>query len=94
MRKSIGRRTAWTGALLASVALALPLASQATPKTPKVKAPHAATERAVHVDETTVALDGTVNPHGQETTCYFQYGATPLTERRHPPPWRAAAPPV
>jgi hypothetical protein len=67
------------GALLASAALALPLASQATPKPPKppkLKPPHAATERAVHAGETTVALDGTVNPHSVETTCYFQYGTT------------------
>ncbi len=64
------------GALLASAALTLPLSSGASPKPPKLKPPHAATERAVHAGETTVALDGTVNPHGQETTCYFQYGAT------------------
>jgi hypothetical protein len=67
---------------LAGVVLVLPLSSQATsgspktPKTPKVKPPHAATERAVHAGETTVELDGTVNPHGTETTCYFQYGTT------------------
>jgi hypothetical protein len=65
------------GALLASAALTLPLSSQATPKPPpKPKPPRAATERAVHAGETTVALDGTVNPHGIETTCYFQYGTT------------------
>ncbi len=67
---------------LASVALVLPISSQATakppktPKPPKLKPPHAATERAVHAGETTVALEGTVNPHGEETTCYFQYGTT------------------
>jgi hypothetical protein len=64
---------------LAGVALVLPLSSQATakaPKPPKLKPPHAATERAVHAGETTVELDGTVNPHGMETTCYFQYGTT------------------
>jgi hypothetical protein len=80
------RRATLIGVLLASVALALtgvslalPLSSQATsksPKTPKLKPPHAATERAVHAGETTVELDGTVNPHGVETTCYFQYGTT------------------
>jgi hypothetical protein len=71
--------TLLAGVLLASAALVLPLASQATPKTPKqpkVKPPHAATVRAVHTGETTVALDGAVNPHGLETTCYFQYGTT------------------
>ncbi len=88
MRRSTSprRRAAWAGALLASFALALaavalvpPLSSQATsktPKPPKVKPPHAGTERAVHAGETTVELDGTVNPHGMETTCYFQYGTT------------------
>jgi hypothetical protein len=89
MRRLTGRRAAWAGALLTSLALALagvalvlPLSSQATakspktPKPPKLKPPHAATERAVHAGETTVALEGTVNPHGMETTCYFQYGTT------------------
>jgi hypothetical protein len=86
MRRSTGHRAVLTGALLASVALALasvalvlPIASQATsktPKPPKLKPPHAATERALHAGETTVELDGTVNPHGMETTCYFQYGTT------------------
>lgn len=88
MRRSTSpsRRAVWAVALLASLALALagvalvqPLSSQATaksPKPPKVKPPHAATERAAHTAETTVELDGTVNPHGIETTCYFQYGTT------------------
>jgi hypothetical protein len=91
MRRSTGpsRRAAWAGALpigvalaLAGVALMLPISSQATakapktPKPPKVKPPHATTERAAHAGETTVELDGTVNPHGTETTCYFQYGTT------------------
>ncbi len=86
MRRSTSRRAAMTGVPLASVALALasvalvlPISSQATAKTPKpptLKPPHVATERAVHAGETTVALDGTVNPHGEETTCYFQYGTT------------------
>jgi hypothetical protein len=89
MRRSIRHRTAVVGALpasialaLASVALVLPPSSQATTKSPNppkqrtVKPPHATTERALHGGETTVALDGTVNPHGVETTCYFQYGTT------------------
>ncbi len=79
MRRLTGHRAVVTGALLASVALVLPISSQATSKTPqppKLKPPHAATERAVHAGETTVELDGTVNPHGLETTCYFQYGTT------------------
>ncbi len=59
-------------ALLASLAL-LPPTSQAVVKP---KAPRAATGSALHVGESTVALNATVNPSGQETTCYFQYGTT------------------
>jgi hypothetical protein len=61
--------------LLASVALAAPTSSQAI-KPPKPKTPRADTGRALHVSETSVALDGVVNPHGTETSYYFQYGTT------------------
>lgn len=74
MRRSAPhRRLALIGALLGSLALALPLSSQATIK---AKPPHVATGSALHVSESTVALNATVNPAGQETTCYFQYGTS------------------
>jgi hypothetical protein len=82
MRRSTSpsRRTASAGALLvslalalASVALALPLSSQATIN---AKPPRVTTGGALHVGESTVALNATVDPNGQETTCYFQYGTT------------------
>jgi hypothetical protein len=72
-RRATGRRAALATALLASIALALPLASQAVVKP---KAPRASTGSALHVGESTVALNATVNPGGQQTTCYFQYGTT------------------
>jgi hypothetical protein len=72
-RRATGRRAALVGALLAALALALPLSS---PATPKLKPPHASTGSALHVGESTVSLNGAVNPHGRETTCYFQYGPT------------------
>jgi hypothetical protein len=67
------RAAAIGAALLLSAALGLPRSSQAVIKP---KAPRASTEGAVHVGETTVALNASVNPGGQETTCYFQYGTT------------------
>ncbi len=76
-RPATGRAAALTGALLASVALALalPLSSPAT-KTPKSKAPHASTGSARHVSGSSAELTGNVNPRGQETSYYFQYGPT------------------
>ncbi len=74
-RPATGRRAVLTGALLASAALALPLSSPAA-KTPKSKAPHASTGSARHVSGSTAELTGNVNPRGQETSYYFQYGPT------------------
>ena len=74
-RPASGRGAALTGALLASVALALPLSSPAM-KAPKSKAPHASTGSARHVSGSTAELTGNVNPRGQETSYYFQYGPT------------------
>ena len=67
------RRAALAGALLAGAALAPPLGAGATPA---LRAPRATTGVALHAGETTVGLQGAVNPHGQETTCWFQFGAT------------------
>lgn len=74
-RPATGRRAVLTGALLASAALALPLSSPAA-KTPKSKAPHASTGSARHVGGSSAELTGNVNPRGQETSYYFQYGPT------------------
>jgi hypothetical protein len=72
-RPSTGRRAALVGALLASVALAAPIASQARTKP---KAPHAATGGARHVSDSSAELTGTVNPRGLETNYTFQFGST------------------
>jgi hypothetical protein len=64
---------------LASVALVLPLASQAAssaPPAPATGPPRASTGGVTHVTTTSVTLGGGVNPHGLETTYYFQYGPT------------------
>jgi hypothetical protein len=74
-RPTSGRGAALTGALVASVALALPLSSLAV-KAPKSKAPHASTGSARHTSGTSAELTGNVNPRGQETSYYFQYGPT------------------
>ncbi len=75
MRRPASGRAALTGALLAGVALALPLSSPAA-KAPKSKAPHASTGSARHVSGSSAELTGNVNPRGQETSYYFQYGPT------------------
>ncbi|HXB65429.1 MAG TPA: hypothetical protein VNV42_11200 [Solirubrobacteraceae bacterium] len=61
---------------LALAGAALAPASQAAVKTKPPGPPRASTEGALHTGESTVALNATVNPEGQETTCYFQYGTT------------------
>jgi hypothetical protein len=67
-----GRRLTSGVALLTFAALALPLASQATSPKP----PSASTGGASQRTYSSASLNGTVNPHGSETTYYFQYGAT------------------
>lgn len=66
--------------LLACVALMPAAAGQAAtkaPHTPKPpQPPGAVTRGAKSISETTAALEGTVNPKGSETSCYFQYGTT------------------
>ncbi|HEY2767501.1 MAG TPA: hypothetical protein VGI76_04550 [Solirubrobacteraceae bacterium] len=44
--------------------------------TSAAKPPHVSTGGAAHPNQTSVGLNGVVNPRGVETTCYFQYGAT------------------
>lgn len=69
--------------LAGGVALAVAIGSAAlartTPHVPKIhppKPPEARTGGPQHTAETTVALSGVVNPHGEETHYYFQYGPT------------------
>lgn len=40
------------------------------------KPPHVSTGGAARANQTSVELNGSVNPRGAETTCYFQYGTT------------------
>lgn len=83
MRSPTGRRPSPTGTLLASVALALPLAAQALPldaraakPIPAPKPPSASTGGVAQVSGSSATLEGSINPHGAEASCYFQYGPT------------------
>jgi len=58
---------------LASLALALPVASQAAAKAPP---PAVSTGGVSHVRGSSAVLNGAVNPRGAPTTYYFQYGPT------------------
>ncbi len=69
------RRIALAGALLASVALALPLGSQAA-TTPAPKPPSVSTAGASQPNTSTATLNGGINPRGVETSYFFQYGTT------------------
>jgi hypothetical protein len=81
-------RAALLGAVLCAIALALAapvLAAalyHATAKTPHTKPPPApkppaaSTGSATDVADSSAALNGVVNPHGAETSCYFQYGTS------------------
>jgi hypothetical protein len=66
---------------LASAALAPALSSGATTAP---KPPRASTGSALHVSETGVELQARVNPRGQETTCYFQFGPTTAYGQQSP----------
>ena len=68
------RVTALQVLALASLALALPLASQAATK--KAPPPTVSTGGVGHVRGSSAVLDGVVNPRGAATTYYFQYGPT------------------
>jgi hypothetical protein len=46
-----------------------------TPK-PSTPSPAASTGGASQISDTAVRVNGTLSPHGQETTYYFQYGTT------------------
>jgi hypothetical protein len=75
-RSRIGRRMALSTPLLASIALALPAGSPAASKPTPTPAPQVSTTAALHVLETSALLTAAINPEGQETSYYFQYGPT------------------
>ncbi len=61
----------------AGLALALPLASHAASAAPTTASPpRVVTGGVSHVTGTSAALNGRINPRGQATTYYFQYGPT------------------
>ncbi|MGA7704915.1 MAG: hypothetical protein WB998_08475 [Solirubrobacteraceae bacterium] len=63
-------------AVMTSASLATPLASQASKGTPAPKPPSASTGGTAQLSYSSATLNATINPHGSETTYYFQYGAT------------------
>ena len=63
------------GLLVALLAGAVPAPAPAS-RTTAPKPPLASTGGAHHVGDSSAALNGAVNPHGVETSCYFQYGPT------------------
>jgi len=77
----IDRTTVLHTLVLAGVALAVPLTSQAAVAFPAGAASKPARPPSVSTDGTrvhgsAVELEGTVNPRGEATTYYFQYGPT------------------
>jgi hypothetical protein len=70
---------------VASLTLALPLASQAASTTPgqptPPSAPSVATGGVTHVVGSSATLNGTINPHGLPTTYHFAYGPKELTQQ-------------
>jgi hypothetical protein len=75
-RFTIDRRILLGMPILASAALALPLASQAAKPVPGPKPPAASTGGASQISGSAATLEGTINPHGAEAGYYFQYGPT------------------
>jgi len=74
------RPTVWRlflggASLLASISLALPAPSPAA-HAAKIIFPRVTTGGVTHARGNTAELEGVVNPRGQETTYFFQYGRT------------------
>jgi hypothetical protein len=78
-----GRRLVLSVAALALACLSIPLAAQGRVVKPKV--PKAITGTATHVLGTSALLTATINPNGQETGYYFQYGTTTAYGLQTPP---------
>ena len=74
-RSTVWRQFLGGASLLASISLALPAPSPAA-HAAKVIVPRVATGRVTHARGNTAELEGVVNPRGQETTYFFQYGRT------------------
>jgi hypothetical protein len=66
---------------LASLALALPLASQAATRASKPGKPNVSTGAVTHVSGTSGVFEGSVDPRSFATTYYFQYGPAPLRSK-------------
>ena len=70
-----GRRvTLSTSVIFGAALIALPSSSQAA--TTVAKPPSAITQGATQVSGSSATLAGIVDPHGTESSCYFQYGPT------------------
>lgn len=83
MKRSKTCRWIALSAPILAAGMALPIASQAVPVAahtsklaPMAKPPTASTGGATQVSGSSVTLAGAVNPHGTESSCYFQYGPT------------------
>jgi hypothetical protein len=74
-RSKFYRGTFLSVAILAATSLAAPLVSRAT-KASIPKPPNASTGGTSQLSYSSAMLNATVNPHGSETTYYFQYGPT------------------
>ncbi len=72
-------------AALTGASMAAPLASQATKTAPTPKPPSASTGGTAQLSYSSATLDATINPHGGETTYYFQYGPTNAFGAQTPP---------
>jgi hypothetical protein len=71
MGRKLATRLVSISTLTALAVIAAPAAAQA-----RVRAPSAATGAATQVSYAGAVLRGVVNPHGADTTYYFQYGPT------------------
>jgi hypothetical protein len=62
--------------LVASNASGTALGGDVSFRTPKPPAPVVVTRRATNIGQTSATLNGTVNPEGQATSYFFQYGTS------------------
>jgi hypothetical protein len=81
-RVRVLRAIALAASLMSVLALAAPALSQTS--TSKTGAPHVSTGGVAHVHGSSGELTGAVNPDGQATTYYFQYGPSTAYGSRTP----------